>query len=36
MDACQGHMTDEATIVCLDWHGSSPARRSPGYGAGLW
>ncbi|MET8141509.1 GAF domain-containing SpoIIE family protein phosphatase [Sphaerisporangium sp. NPDC005288] len=24
MDACQGHMADDATIVCLDWHGSPP------------
>ncbi len=29
MDACQGHIADDATVVCLDWHGSPPAHRSP-------
>ncbi|MGW4637338.1 PP2C family protein-serine/threonine phosphatase [Sphaerisporangium sp. NPDC004334] len=24
LDACQGHMADDATTVCLDWHGSPP------------
>ena len=21
IDACNGHLLDDATIVCLDWHG---------------
>ncbi|MFI6506791.1 PP2C family protein-serine/threonine phosphatase [Streptosporangium sp. NPDC050855] len=29
IDACQGHMADDATTVCLDWHGPSPAPASP-------
>lgn len=28
-DACNGHLTDDATVVCLDWHGPrSDGRRS--------
>ncbi|MEU4831330.1 PP2C family protein-serine/threonine phosphatase [Streptosporangium sp. NPDC023615] len=29
MDACRGHMADDATVVCLDWHGSLPGGGSP-------
>ncbi|WP_436764327.1 PP2C family protein-serine/threonine phosphatase [Streptosporangium sp. V21-05] len=28
LDACRGRMADDATIVCLDWHGSPSTHRS--------
>ncbi|MFD9605759.1 PP2C family protein-serine/threonine phosphatase [Streptomyces sp. NPDC059970] len=32
-DACHGHPADDATIVCLDWHGPQPAGRHAQAGA---
>lgn len=26
-DACNGHVRDDATVLCLDWHGSHPEGR---------
>ncbi|MGW7054472.1 PP2C family protein-serine/threonine phosphatase [Streptomyces sp. NPDC054887] len=26
-DACDGHVRDDATVLCLDWHGPQPADR---------
>uniref|UniRef100_UPI003F497DC4 PP2C family protein-serine/threonine phosphatase n=1 Tax=Streptomyces sp. CA-141956 TaxID=3240051 RepID=UPI003F497DC4 len=28
-DACHGHLPDDATVLCLDWHGPPPAGRTP-------
>ncbi|SDK02691.1 PP2C family protein-serine/threonine phosphatase [Streptomyces indicus] len=27
-DACHGHVRDDATVLCLDWHGPVPADRN--------
>ncbi|MFC8870203.1 PP2C family protein-serine/threonine phosphatase [Streptomyces sp. NPDC057148] len=27
-DACHGHVKDDATVLCLDWHGPAPVDRS--------
>jgi len=27
-DACRGHVRDDATVLCLDWHGPVPADQS--------
>ncbi|MFD6312019.1 PP2C family protein-serine/threonine phosphatase [Streptomyces nigra] len=27
-DACHGHVRDDATVLCLDWHGPAPADRN--------
>ncbi len=27
VDACQGKLADDATVLCLDWHGDRPNRR---------
>ncbi|CAL9278934.1 PP2C family protein-serine/threonine phosphatase [Streptomyces sp. SudanB135_2055] len=27
-NACHGHVRDDATVLCLDWHGPAPADRS--------
>ncbi|MGV9233546.1 PP2C family protein-serine/threonine phosphatase [Streptomyces nigra] len=27
-DACHGHVRDDATVLCLDWHGPAPVDRS--------
>ncbi|OPG04082.1 protein phosphatase [Streptomyces sp. GKU 895] len=27
-DACHGHVRDDATVLCLDWHGTASADRS--------
>jgi hypothetical protein len=24
LDACQGKLTDDATVLCLDWYGDRP------------
>ncbi|MFB8384886.1 PP2C family protein-serine/threonine phosphatase [Streptomyces rubiginosohelvolus] len=32
-DASDGHMADDATVVCLDWHGPHPAGRHTQAGA---
>ncbi|MER7682324.1 PP2C family protein-serine/threonine phosphatase [Streptomyces sp. NPDC096934] len=32
-DACQGHLSDDATVICLDWHGPHPAGRHTSAGA---
>ncbi|MFH8342558.1 PP2C family protein-serine/threonine phosphatase [Streptomyces sp. AM6-12] len=31
--ACGGHLQDDATVVCLDWHGPHPEGRSANAGA---
>ncbi|MFC7016185.1 PP2C family protein-serine/threonine phosphatase [Streptomyces viridiviolaceus] len=32
-EACDGHLQDDATVVCLDWHGAQPAGRHTQAGA---
>jgi len=32
MDACHRRLADDATVLCLDWHGAQPAGRHPGIG----
>ncbi|MEW2624964.1 PP2C family protein-serine/threonine phosphatase [Streptomyces sp. NPDC048106] len=32
-DACGGHLWDDATVMCLDWHGLQPEGRSANAGA---
>ncbi|SFD06995.1 PP2C family protein-serine/threonine phosphatase [Streptomyces aidingensis] len=32
-EACGGHLRDDATVVCLDWHGPQPAGRHAQAGA---
>ncbi|KUN29547.1 protein phosphatase [Streptomyces antibioticus] len=27
-EACHGHVQDDATVLCMDWHGPAPADRS--------
>jgi hypothetical protein len=29
IDACRGKLPDDATVLCLDWHGTQPAGRHP-------
>ncbi len=31
--ACDGHVKDDATVLCLDWHGPQPGGRSAITGA---
>jgi len=33
--ATGGHLRDDATMVCLDWHGGPPRRRNSASGADL-
>ncbi|WP_207957383.1 GAF domain-containing SpoIIE family protein phosphatase [Streptomyces sp. YIM 98790] len=33
-EACGGHLRDDATVVCLDWHGPRPAGRHTRAGTG--
>ncbi|GAA1555623.1 PP2C family protein-serine/threonine phosphatase [Actinomadura kijaniata] len=32
-DACGGHLQDDATVLCLDWHGTAAARRQADEGS---
>ncbi|MEV5355115.1 PP2C family protein-serine/threonine phosphatase [Streptomyces sp. NPDC052693] len=32
-DACQGQVRDDATVLCLDWHGPAPRAAAPRAGA---
>ncbi|HUR05427.1 MAG TPA: PP2C family protein-serine/threonine phosphatase [Nonomuraea sp.] len=32
-DACNGHVKDDATVLCLDWHGPHPGGRRANAGA---
>ncbi|PTH84372.1 protein phosphatase [Streptomyces sp. A244] len=32
-NACDGHVKDDATVLCLDWHGPQPSGRSAPTGA---
>ncbi len=31
--ACHGHLQDDATVLCLDWHGPGRTQRHAGNGA---
>jgi hypothetical protein len=31
--ACRGHLQDDATVLCLDWHGTDRTERNADYGA---
>ena len=33
VDACGGTLRDDATILCLDWHGGAPRLRQASEGA---
>ena len=33
VEACGGELRDDATILCLDWHGGSPRLREASEGA---
>ncbi|MDI5962124.1 PP2C family protein-serine/threonine phosphatase [Streptantibioticus silvisoli] len=35
IDANRGHLKDDATVICLDWHGTGNARRDAATGADL-
>ncbi|MER5806628.1 PP2C family protein-serine/threonine phosphatase [Streptomyces sp. NPDC002033] len=35
VDAGDGHLEDDATVMCLDWHGTAPTRRNAATGASL-
>ncbi|MFJ9342346.1 PP2C family protein-serine/threonine phosphatase [Streptomyces sp. NPDC101733] len=35
VDAGQGHLQDDATIICLDWHGTGQSQRDADTGADL-
>ncbi|WP_331769052.1 serine/threonine-protein phosphatase (plasmid) [Embleya sp. NBC_00888] len=35
VDAAQGHLQDDATVMCLDWHGVGHSRRDAATGADL-
>ncbi len=32
-EACDGHVQDDATVLCLDWHGPTPESRNANAGA---
>jgi hypothetical protein len=31
--ACRGHLRDDATVLCLDWHGTGRTERHADHGA---
>ncbi|MEU6851733.1 PP2C family protein-serine/threonine phosphatase [Actinacidiphila alni] len=35
VDAADGHLQDDATVICLDWHGTGRSRRDADTGADL-
>ncbi|MER7930792.1 MULTISPECIES: PP2C family protein-serine/threonine phosphatase [unclassified Streptomyces] len=35
LEAAGGHLTDDATVICLDWHGTDTSRRTADTGANL-
>ncbi|MFF0142287.1 PP2C family protein-serine/threonine phosphatase [Streptomyces sp. NPDC005227] len=35
VDASQGHLKDDATVICLDWHGTGNSQRNADTGANL-
>ncbi|MET7746673.1 PP2C family protein-serine/threonine phosphatase [Streptomyces sp. NPDC005385] len=35
VDAGQGHLKDDATVICLDWHGTGTSQRAADTGADL-
>ncbi|MFG2452763.1 PP2C family protein-serine/threonine phosphatase [Streptomyces sp. NPDC048512] len=35
VDAGQGHLKDDATVICLDWHGTTSSQRTADTGADL-
>ncbi|MFJ9352505.1 hypothetical protein [Streptomyces sp. NPDC101237] len=35
LEAGEGHLTDDATVICLDWHGTDTSRRTADTGANL-
>lgn len=35
VDACDDHLDDDATVMCLDWHGVGNSRRDAATGADL-
>ncbi|WP_404789489.1 PP2C family protein-serine/threonine phosphatase [Streptomyces pristinaespiralis] len=35
VDAGDGHLEDDATVMCLDWHGTAPTQRDAATGANL-
>jgi serine phosphatase RsbU (regulator of sigma subunit) len=35
VDAASGHLEDDATVMCLDWHGTGHSQRDAGTGANL-
>ncbi|MEV7441310.1 PP2C family protein-serine/threonine phosphatase [Streptomyces sp. NPDC091204] len=35
VDAGNGHLEDDATVMCLDWHGTAPTQRDAATGANL-
>ena len=35
VDDNEGHLQDDATVMCLDWHGVGASRRDADTGAGL-
>ncbi|MVO88835.1 SpoIIE family protein phosphatase [Streptomyces sp. p1417] len=35
IEACNGDMTDDATVICLDWHGPRPEGRDTRAGANI-
>lgn len=35
VDTAQGHLQDDATVMCLDWHGIDHSRRDAATGADL-
>lgn len=35
VDANNGHLQDDATVMCLDWHGTSHSERDAATGADL-
>jgi serine/threonine protein phosphatase PrpC len=35
VDAARGHLKDDATVMCLDWHGTGRSQRDAGTGADL-
>ncbi|MFE9750205.1 PP2C family protein-serine/threonine phosphatase [Saccharothrix saharensis] len=34
-DACRGHLQDDATVLCLDWHGTDRTERHADHGANV-
>ncbi len=35
IEACDGHLQDDATVMCLEWHGPGPATRDTTAGSGV-